>query len=247
MEAPNPQAAGETDVRRWLFPRWTNKTPAIVLALVTGGAVTVGAALTYYGTDKHFSVGYQPTQPVDYSHKLHAGDMGIDCRYCHVNVERGMPATVPATQTCMNCHWKVKTDSLKLLPVRESFASNQPIPWVRVHKLPDYVYFPHSTHVAAGVGCSSCHGRIDQMPKVTQTQPLSMGWCLDCHRQPGGHLRDPKDVTKMDWKPAAAPETAPVIAAGPADPYYGHEHADAPVTKTGRKVSPPLHCSGCHR
>jgi hypothetical protein len=245
MEAPTPQ--GETDVRRWLFPRWTNKTPAIVMALVTGGAVTVGAALTYYGTDKHFSVGYQPTQPVDYSHKLHAGDMGIDCRYCHVNVEKGMAATVPATQTCMNCHWKVKTDSMKLLPVRESFASNTPIPWVRVHKLPDYVYFPHSTHVAAGVGCSSCHGRIDQMPKVTQVQPLSMGWCLECHRQPGGHLRDPKDITKMDWKPAQPAEDAPVIAAGPADNYYGKTHADAPVLKSGRKISPPLHCSGCHR
>ncbi|MGZ3416478.1 MAG: cytochrome c3 family protein [Polyangiales bacterium] len=230
-----------------MFPRWTNKTPAIVLALVTGGAITAGAALTYYGTDKHFAVGYQPTQPVDYSHKLHAGDMGIDCRYCHVNVEKGMAATVPATQTCMNCHWKVKTDSLKLLPVRESFASNQPIPWIRVHKLPDYVYFPHSTHVAAGVGCSSCHGRIDQMPKVTQVQPLSMGWCLECHRQPGGHLRDPKDITKMDWKPAQPADQAPIIAAGPADPYYGKQHADAPVLKTGRKVSPPLHCSGCHR
>lgn len=247
MENPHPAPAGETDVRRWLFPRWTNKTPAIVLALVTGGAVAAGAALTYYGTDKHFSVGYQPTQPVDYSHKLHAGDMGIDCRYCHVNVERGPQATVPATQTCMNCHWKVKTDSIKLLPVRESWATGEPIPWVRIHKLPDYVYFDHSAHLNAGVGCSSCHGRIDQMPKVQQVKPLSMGWCLECHRQPGAHLRgDPKLVTDMNWK-IADQESAPVIAAGPADPYFGKQHADAPVAKNGRKIAPPLHCSGCHR
>ncbi len=237
---------GETDIRRWLFPRWTNKTPILVLALVTGGAVTAGAAITYYGTDKHFSVGYQPTQPIDYSHKLHAGDMGMDCRYCHVNVEKGPAATVPPTQTCMNCHWKVKTDSLKLLPLRESFASGTALPWIRVHKLPDYVYFDHSAHVTAGVGCSSCHGRVDQMPKVTQVQPLSMGWCLDCHRQPGNHLRDlaTTSITDMTWQPKT---DAPVIAAGPADNYYGKTHADGPVTKTGRKVSPPLHCGGCHR
>jgi hypothetical protein len=241
----HPGPGGETDVRRWQFPRWTNKTPAIVLAVLTLKVTAIAAAFTYYGTDKHFSVGYMPTQPVDYSHKLHAGDLGIDCRYCHTNVERSAHASVPPTQTCMNCHWKVRTDSVKLLPVRESWATGEAIKWVKVHNLPDYVYFDHSAHVSVGVGCSTCHGRIDQMPKVMQTQPMSMGWCLDCHRAPGKFIRDPNDVTKMDWQPKA--EDSPIIAAGPADPYYGKQHAEAPVTKTGRKISPPLHCSGCHR
>ena len=233
------------NAHRFIFPAWSNR----LVPMALGGAILalsgVTAAFSYYGTQKHFEVGYTPNQPVDYSHKLHAGDMGIDCRYCHVNVEKSQHATVPPTQTCMNCHWKVKTDSVKLLPVRESFATGQPIPWVKVHKLPDYVYFDHSAHVNVGVGCSSCHGRVDQMPKVTQVQPLSMGWCLDCHRQPGGHIREAGvPVTDMNWKPKT---DAPVIAAGPADAYYGKRFADAPVTKTGRKIAPPLHCSGCHR
>ena len=216
-----------------------------MLALTVMGATAAGGAITYYGTDKHLSVGYEPEQPVPYSHKLHAGDMGMDCRYCHTNVERSQHATVPPTQTCMNCHWKVRTDSLKLLPVRESWASGKPIEWVQIHRLPDYVYFDHSAHVTVGVGCSTCHGRVDQMPVVRQTEPLSMGWCLDCHRAPGKYLRDPNDVTKMDWVPPK--EDSPVIAAGPADNYFGQKHTEAPKTKTGRTISPPLHCSGCHR
>jgi hypothetical protein len=175
-------------------------------------------------------VGYQPTQPVDYSHKLHAGELGMDCRYCHSTVERSAFAAVPPTQTCMNCHARVKTDSVKLLPVRESWANDTPIKWVRVHNLPDYVYFDHSAHLAAGVGCSTCHGRVDQMPKVTQMQPLTMGWCLECHRDPGPNLRKPDEVTKMDWV-ASAEQAA--------------NHEGKAVN--GRKVAPPTHCSGCHR
>jgi hypothetical protein len=121
----------------------------------------------------------------------------------------------------------VKTDSQKLLPVRESYATGNPIPWVRVHNLADFAYFNHQSHVTAGVGCQSCHGRIDQMIKVSQVEPLSMGWCLDCHRNPEPALRDPKDVTKMWDENVPASVTA---AAG-----------------TKRKVSPPVHCSGCHR
>ncbi len=188
-----------------------------------------GTALGYYGTNKHLEVGYAPVQPVDFSHKLHAGDLGMDCRYCHFTVERSSFAAVPPTQVCLNCHSKVRANSPKLLPVRESDALDRPIPWVRVHKLPEFVYFDHSAHLAAGVGCSSCHGRIDQMPRVTQEKPLSMSWCLDCHRDPGPALRPAGQVTNMAWQPnAAAPGAAPVAA-------------------NGRKVSPPTHCSGCHR
>ena len=220
---------------RFIFPPWSNRLVPVVLAAVVLGATGASAAIGYYGTNKHFEVGYQPTQPVDYSHKLHAGDMGIDCRYCHSTVERSSFAALPATQTCMNCHAKVKTDSVKLLPVRESYATDKPIPWVAVHNLPDYVYFDHSAHLAAGVGCSTCHGRVDQMVKVMQVQPLSMGWCLDCHRDPAPVLRSKADLTKMDWEPK------PELSGQPpktVDPGEGGKPRD---------LNPPLHCSGCHR
>jgi Cytochrome c7 and related cytochrome c/Class III cytochrome C family len=211
--------------------------------LPLGGVVT--AAVWYYGTNKHFEVGYQPEQPVDYSHKLHAGDLGIDCRYCHNTVEKAAFAAVPPTETCMNCHAKVRTESDKLLPVRESWATDQPVPWVRVHNLPDYVYFDHSAHLAAGVGCVSCHGRVDQMPKVTQVQPLSMSWCLDCHRNPGPNLRNPADVTKMDMALATFSMATGGSAAAAANPP--NQNGQAVVVTTGRPLHPPQNCSGCHR
>jgi len=183
---------------RFFFPRWTNHAFRWVVFFGLGPAATlVVLGFWYYGTNKHLEVGYQPNQPVDYSHKLHAGDLGLDCRYCHYTVERAGFAAVPPTQVCMNCHGKVRADSQKLLPVRESFASDRSIPWVRVHKLPEYVYFEHGAHLSAGVGCSSCHGRVDQMVKVIQREPLSMSWCLDCHRDPGRSLRAAGEVVNM--------------------------------------------------
>ena len=214
---------------RFIFPRWSNKVLPIVFFFVLGPGVTAAiAGMWYYGTDKHLAVGFQPAQPVDYSHKLHAGDLGMDCRYCHFTAERSAVAAVPPTETCMNCHWKVRTDSIKLLPVRESYANDVAIPWVRVHNLPDFVKFDHSAHLAAGVGCVSCHGRVDQMPVVTQVQPLTMGWCLDCHRDSAPHVRRPEEVTIMDF----APDNT--------------KSGQLPVTVTGRTLYPPTHCSGCH-
>src|SRR5262245_22394511 len=149
---------------RYRFPRWSNKVlPMALLFGVAPGAATVVGGFWYYVTNKHIEVGYEPVQPIEYSHKLHAGDLGIDCRYCHSTVERSGFAQVPPTETCMNCHAKVRTDSVRLLGVRESYATDQPIPWIKVHNLPDYVYFDHSAHLNAGVGCASCHGRVDQM------------------------------------------------------------------------------------
>ena len=142
-----------------------------------------GGALAYYGTDTNLAVGYSPIQPIELSHKLHAGDLGLDCRFCHFTVERSAFAALPSSEVCMKCHSKVRTDSVKLLAVRATFAENRPIQWVRVHNLPDFVYFDHSVHLSAGVGCSTCHGRIDQMQRVEQVQSLSMGWCIDCHRK----------------------------------------------------------------
>lgn len=199
------------------------------MALALGTvAIAAVAAFWYWGTEKFWRVGYSPIQPVPFSHKLHAGDLGMDCRYCHSTVERSPFAAVPPTQTCMNCHAKVKTDSPKLALLREHAADDQPMPWIRVHDLPDFVYFDHSAHLAAGVGCSSCHGRVDQMVRVVQKKPLTMGWCLECHRDPAPHLRTATEITKMDWEPPTLTKTAA-------------------ITANGRQARPPVHCSGCHR
>lgn len=215
-----------------LFPKWTNKIPAAATALLVLGAPTLVFLVWYYFSPENTDVGYAPAQPVPYSHKLHAGLFGMDCRYCHQNVERGPHATIPSTQTCLNCHATIKTDSVVLKPVRETYAAMlagknpAPIPWVKVHMLPDYAYFDHSAHVAVGVGCESCHGRIDQMQVVRQVKPLSMGWCLECHRNPEDHIRQVKDITKMG---------------------YEHDVELARKLIKEKNINPPTHCSACHR
>ena len=185
------------------------------------------AGMWYYFSPKFTDVGYSPKQPVPYSHKLHAGQLGIDCLYCHGSAEKGSHANIPATQVCMNCHKVVKTESAALEPVRASYTNDVPVDWVRVHKIPDFAYFPHNAHLNAGVGCVECHGRIDQMVQVRQDQPLSMGWCLDCHRAPESHLRPKELVTKMDYVPTAEQLKFAHVKAG--------------------EVHPPQQCSGCHR
>jgi len=212
-----------------IFPEWTNKLPIYLLtALGLTGAAVVGF-FWYYGSPKYTDVGYRPEQPVPYSHKRHAGDLGMDCRYCHSNVERSAPANIPSTQTCMNCHTLVLNESEKLLLVRESWATGKPIEWIRVHKLPDYVYFNHSAHLRAGVGCESCHGNVAAMEIVEQKQPLSMSWCIDCHRDPSMHLRPSDALTRMEW---IAPENQKEIAV---------------KLIQEKQIAPPLDCSGCHR
>ena len=143
-------------------------------------------------------------QPVQFSHKHHVGDDGIDCRYCHATVESTATASMPPTQTCMNCHSQLWNDSPYLEPVRASFRENKPIQWERVHDLPEFVYFNHSIHVAKGVGCATCHGRIDQMPAVYQENTLQMEWCIACHRNPAPNLRPSAQITSMTWTPADA-------------------------------------------
>jgi hypothetical protein len=205
-----------------LFPRQLNSLPLVigVALLLGGGAVTLG--VWYYFSPLHTQVGYRPEQPIPYSHRLHVAQLGIDCRYCHVGVEVGAKATVPPTQTCMGCHAHVRKDSARLRALVASWESGMPVPWVRVHKLPDHAYFDHSVHVKAGVGCVECHGRVDQQEVVQLEAPLSMSWCLDCHRDPGPRLRPPSEVTNMEWND---------------DQWV----ADATA------VNPPEHCSGCHR
>ena len=202
-----------------------------LVAAVGGLVATVGAVgfVWYYFSPKFTDAGYRPVQPVPYSHKLHVGDLGLDCRYCHASVEVSPVANVPPTSACMNCHRLVKRDSPLLEPIRESASSGRPMRWVRVHKLPDYAYFEHRSHIAAGIGCVSCHGRIDEMDVVKQVQPLSMSWCLDCHRNPGPNRRPVSEVTNMKWAP---PKDASALAA---------------KLQQERPVHPPIECSGCHR
>jgi hypothetical protein len=210
-----------------LFPRELNYLPlavAVGIGGIVGPVATLG--IWYYFSPKNTQVGYAPEQPIPYSHKLHVDELGIDCRYCHSNVERSQEAQIPATQTCMGCHAVVKKDSDALAALRGSWSSGEPVPWVRVHKLPDHVFFDHSVHLAAGVGCVSCHGRIDQMVVVRQDKDLSMGFCLECHRDPAPNLRPKSELTNMTWKPEGTAHDQELAHAG---------------------VNPPEHCSGCHR
>ncbi|MBN2445476.1 MAG: cytochrome C [Phycisphaerae bacterium] len=214
-----------------VFPKWTNGI-RVVIAIVGATAPLYVVLLVAFGASPSATdVGYQPVQPVAYSHELHVGELGLDCRYCHTTVETGAHATIPPTKICMNCHARIFGQSDRLSLVRQSYAGGMPIEWVRVHDLPDYAYFDHSAHVRRGVGCVSCHGRVDKMDEsgVYQAEPLSMGWCLDCHRQPAPHLRPLDAVTAMDWAPSEDP-----LAIGPR-----REAAGA--------VSPPDDCAACHR
>ncbi len=212
-----------------IFPEKINRLPLLLGVGGPLGLVLAVGAVWYFFSPWYTHVGYRPVQPVPYSHKLHAGEMEINCRYCHAMVEVSPAAGIPPTQVCMNCHMVAKKDSPLLQPIRDSAATRLPVPWVRIHELPDYAFFPHDAHVHAGVGCVECHGRVDQMEVVRQEQPLSMSWCLDCHRDPGPHLRPPDQVTNMRWIP---PENQAELAA---------------KAISERHIEPPIDCSGCHR
>lgn len=212
-----------------LFPAWIDRARPLAGVLLVAVPVYLVGVVYYGGSPRTTDVGYSPVQPVPYSHELHAGQLGIDCRYCHTTVETAADAAIPPTAACMNCHANVAPASPKLLAVRESAASGRPIPWVRVHDLPDYVYFNHSAHVTRGVSCVSCHGRIDKMEQVYQVKRLSMGWCLECHRDPAPNLRPPELVTRLDWVP---PEDAAVVGRRVQQRF---------------KIDPSTDCSTCHR
>jgi len=174
--------------------------PLVLLAVAGLAGAGVAAGVTIYLTPKYYRVGYEPVQPVPFSHQVHAGQLGIDCRYCHNGVEKSWFANLPGASTCMNCHTLVLKDDPRLQIVRDSAANNTPIPWVQIHHTPDYVYFNHSVHVTRGISCVECHGRIDQMDEVRHDKPLSMSFCLDCHRDPAAAIRPVDKVTKLDWQ-----------------------------------------------
>jgi hypothetical protein len=172
---------------------------AFLLVLLLG---LIGALLFVGGSmDSTYAtvVGWVRDQPVPFSHQHHVGGLGIDCRYCHSAVEVSRHAGLPSTHVCMTCHSEIWTGAPVLAPVRNSLASGTPIPWQRVARLPDYVYFDHSIHVARGVPCVTCHGRVDEMPLTKRATAFQMQWCLSCHRDPAPALRPPELVTRMDW------------------------------------------------
>ncbi len=186
-----------------IFHRSTNTFSKVSIfgALFAVGGLLYGLAVlnrSDYATLAHVA----REQPVPFSHRHHVGELGIDCRYCHTSVEQTAYAGIPPTQTCMNCHAQIWSDSATLEPVRASFRTDRSIEWVKVHDLPDYVYFNHSIHVNKGVGCVTCHGRVDRMNLTWQESSLHMEWCLNCHRNPEQYVRPRDQVFNLTWTPA---------------------------------------------
>jgi hypothetical protein len=219
-----------------IFPKWTNRLPAqiAVSAVLLGSAAVAG--VWYYFTPKYTRVGYQPIQPVAFSHAIHVDQVGMDCRYCHSAVEKSWYSNIPTATLCMNCHNQVLRDSPKLELVRESAATGRPIPWIQVHKVPDYVYFNHSVHVNRGVSCVECHSQINLMDEVRHAQPLSMSFCLACHRDPAAKLRPPDKITDLNWVWSEDPAKAADM-----------QKLNGPKFVHDWKVESLTSCSACHR
>jgi hypothetical protein len=185
-----------------IFHRSTN---TISRVSVFGGIGIIAVLVTTLAAINRSSyvtdVGVARAQPVQFSHKHHVSDDGIDCRYCHTSVEESSFAGIPSTKICMNCHTQIWAESPILAPVRESFRTGKSLEWTRVNNLPGFVYFDHSIHVHKGVGCATCHGRVDQMPLMWRENTLYMEWCLECHRNPERFVRPREQVFSMDWQP----------------------------------------------
>jgi formate-dependent nitrite reductase cytochrome c552 subunit len=213
-----------------LFPPYSNQIYWLAIGAI--GAAIVGAPAAFIAWARTpYSTGAEepPDQPVKFDHRHHARDDGITCEYCHGGAATTPFAGIPPTSACMNCHSQVWTSSPELSLVRRSYFENEPIRWQRVNRLPDFVFFDHSAHVSHGVGCVTCHGRVDQMGQVYPAHPLTMRWCLDCHREPEKYLRPLDKVTDMEWEP------------------------DRPQEEIGRELRAELgvrslvECSACHR
>jgi hypothetical protein len=230
-----------------LFPKWFNMFPTVMALGGVVGATTAVTGMWYYATPKFFAVGYEPVQPGGgFNHQLHAGQLGLDCRYCHTKVEDGSEANIPNVATCIGCHEEGRLSALATKPahrgktefLREAYKSDASVEWRRVHKVPDYVRnFPHSTHIKAGVSCFSCHGAITEMPVVHQVESLSMSWCLDCHRSTAPHLVEPSKVTQLAW---VRDELEKRKAKGDAGLAEGAGLA------TKNNLNPPENCAACH-
>lgn len=222
----------------YVFPKWSNML--LPAAIVAGAIMPLYAVfIVAFGfSPRTLEVGFMPHQPVPYSHELHAGQLGIDCRYCHTTVEYADFASLPPTQTCMNCHSSLIKDSVKIDVLRDSYTTGRPVLWERVHQLPNYAYFSHAAHVSRGVSCVECHGRVDRMVEVYQHEPLSMGWCLECHRNPGGRVRDPNLVFDLGWTFEGDPA---------AKARFADELEYSTFWRQHNNLNPSQDCSTCHR
>jgi menaquinone reductase, multiheme cytochrome c subunit len=226
-------------MNRFLFPRWINKFLPIFGLLLLAGAGYAGTLFLGATDDVTLNPGFQPEQPVPFSHQIHAGRLKMDCRYCHTGVEKGAQATIPATATCINCHSPMDSTGVpklsavhpaseNLKAVHQSWETGKSIPWVRIHRLPDFVFFNHSAHVNRGVSCVVCHGRIDTMDRVFQVKELSMAWCVECHSHPEANLRPVEFVTKLDWKTDNPEELGKKL-------------------RDDNDINPKINCAVCHR
>ena len=213
-----------------IFPKSSNIWSKTSIIVVLGVVASLGAALpVLQRSDFVTTANKYKDQPVQFSHQHHVGGIGIDCRYCHTAVEVSSSAGIPPTKTCINCHSQIWSTSPYLEPVRASFRDDKPLKWLRVHDLPDFVYFNHSIHVKKGVGCETCHGRVDQMPLMRQQSSLQMEWCLNCHRNPEQYVRPRSEVLTMGYKPAVAQEEL------------------GPQLVAEYKIQSLTNCSVCHR
>ncbi len=230
-----------------LFPKWTNTVPTATAMLGAAALLGVTGIVWYYFTPEFWRVGYEPVQPVNYSHQIHAGRYGIDCRYCHTQVEGSKHANIPDTATCMNCHtgvgevayldgalWQLHKINPGLIQVRSAAVTGAPIEWKRVYKVPDYAHFNHEAHVNNGISCFSCHGRVDQQAVVRVVGSMSMSFCLDCHRNPERALIDTKQTKVTDL---AGVERL----LGGAD-----QRARGLAVAKERGIQPPENCAACH-
>jgi hypothetical protein len=217
-------------IRAPLFPSWADSVLRLALLVLVGAVVGAPACAMVWVRSAYSTGEANPVrQPVAFDHRHHVRDVGIDCRFCHQGVEQSPVAGVPPTALCMGCHGQIWNQAAVLAPVRESAFSGKPIAWTRVNKLPAHVFFDHSIHVTRGVACVTCHGRVDHMAQVVAAAPLTMKWCLDCHRDAVPNLRPIEAVTDMDWSTT--------------DP----RGVGAAVAASLGGVHPPTHCTGCHR
>ena len=215
---------------RPLFQPWSDTIFRICLVAAVVATCGLPTAMVLWVRTPYVTGQYDAIeQPVAFDHRHHVRDDGIDCLYCHYEATRSKYAGVPPTSVCMNCHSQVWQESNRLAPVRASWFEDRPIRWRRVHQLPGFVYFDHSAHLSHGVGCVECHGRVDRMARVFAVAPLTMQWCLDCHRDPGPHLRPLGELTNMASSPSIS------------RPEVGAE------LRRELHVDPPVSCTGCHR
>jgi hypothetical protein len=236
-----------------IFPKWTNTIPTVAAVI---GALTVAGVCFgywYYMWPSYWRVGYEPIQPVDYSHQLHVGQLGMDCRYCHTHVEESKHSNVPDTATCMNCHtgvgeqaylntdlWNAHKTNPNLVKVRSAYATGEAIEWCRVHKVPDYAHFNHAVHVKAGISCYSCHGRIDQFAVVRQVHGMGMSFCLECHREPELALVAADDLSDTGNPRITDLGAIERLLAEPQQRERGAEIARM------KQLHPPESCGACH-